>query len=223
MTQSDRFLITSEQQQISGIYVGLMTEIRDRLQSIDRSRHTALSVPMFGQDYLAAEYAMLQLRMICELIALACVVAHGDLEITRSGKFKRDFAADLIFRKLSEHHPDFFPDPVISVPGPNGFPDLQSRKNAMSKDEMIHLYRYCLDRLHRGKVKDILKGSKRIYNYDYLHESITKLSWLLDQHTIALFREDQRKAWVQMDCGGAVRWMWMVLGGRVRPGEGPPA
>ncbi len=74
--------ITSQENEISGIYVNLMAEVRDRLRSLDRSRRPEFSGPMFGEDYLAAEYGMLQLRMVCELVALGCVVAHGDLPLT---------------------------------------------------------------------------------------------------------------------------------------------
>ena len=65
---------------------------------------------MFGEDYLAAEYAMLQLRMVCAPIALECVVAHRDLPVPRGGKFKNEYSANAIFTKFGEFHPVFFPN-----------------------------------------------------------------------------------------------------------------
>lgn len=216
--------ITPQEDQISGIYVNLMAEIRDRLRSLDRSRHAELAKPLFGEDYLAAEYSMLQLRMVCELIALACVVAHGDMPVTRSGKFKNEYSADVIFKKLGDFHPDFFPKPIKSVPGRFGFPDLQGHDDGMIKDEMVKLYRYVLDRLHRDRVKNILSGKRRLYDYKYLDESITKLVWLLNEHIIVLSREDGRRAWVQMEAGnGQVRWNWLILQGPDIPSNDPRA
>lgn len=153
---------------------------------------------------------MLQFRMICELIALACIVAHGDVSMTRTGKFKKDYSADLIFKKLEDYHPEFFPRAVNPIPTPAG-PDLRPRTDAMTKEEMIKLYHHCHDKLHRGRVKDILRGNQRHYDYAYLAESFTKLGWLLDNHVITLCREDGREAWVQMDAGGKVRWQWLIF------------
>ena len=190
-----------------------MAEIRDRLAAIHNSRKGEISAAVFGQEYMAAEFAMLQLRMICELVALACVVAHGDVAITRSGKFKNDYSAEVIFTKLQAYHPDFFPKPVQEVQRPNGVSDLLDRTDAMTRDEMVKLYRYCLGRLHRDHVKNILKQKRKLYDYKYISDSAERLFWLLDQHIISLSRDDGRHAWVKMDAGGKVRWDWMILRG----------
>lgn len=52
------------------------------------------------------EFCFLQLRMLCELIALGCLTAHGDLE---AGKLKKSHKADQIIRRLEVLHPDFYP------------------------------------------------------------------------------------------------------------------
>jgi hypothetical protein len=206
--------ITPQESEIARVHVELMCEIRDRLRAVDRSRRPQFSKPMFDQEYLAAEFGMLQLRMVCELVAFACVSAHGDIPITRTGKFKKDYSADLIFRNLEHYRPGFFPEAVKSV-GPFDCPDLQPREGAMTRGELVKLYRYCLDRLHRGRVQDILEWNRREYDYRYLGESINKLLWLLDQHTITLLRDDGRRAWVQMDVNGKVRWLWMFDEGQL--------
>ena len=155
---------------------------------------------------------MLQLRMVCELIGFACVVAHGDVPITRSGKFKKDYSADTIFRKLEDYHSDFFPSPVKQVRTPEGFPDFQDRSDAMTRKELEKLYHYCHDRLHRGRVGDILAWTPRHYDHPYLWQSIAKLTYLLDEHVITLSREDGVRVWVQMDAGnGKIRWNWMLF------------
>ena len=52
------------------------------------------------------ELCFLQLRMLCELIALGCLTAHGDLE---TGKLKKAYEADEIIGRLQRLHPHFYP------------------------------------------------------------------------------------------------------------------
>jgi hypothetical protein len=48
--------------------------------------------------------------MICELIAMGCLVAHGDLD--HATKLRREWAADRIMEELEKLHPHFFPATV---------------------------------------------------------------------------------------------------------------
>jgi hypothetical protein len=57
------------------------------------------------------EFCVLEIRMVCELIALACVVAHGD-DIADSNKLEKEWQAGRIVSALERLHPGFFPVPV---------------------------------------------------------------------------------------------------------------
>jgi hypothetical protein len=57
------------------LYCGLMEEIKIRQQVISTILERKLSLPV----RVAHELCYLQLRMICELIAIGCLVAHGDI------------------------------------------------------------------------------------------------------------------------------------------------
>jgi hypothetical protein len=57
------------------------------------------------------EFCYLQLRVVCELIALAALIAHGDIEATRTNKLQALYQADKIVKALSEIHSDFYPQP----------------------------------------------------------------------------------------------------------------
>jgi len=149
--------ITPQENEIARVHVELMCEIRDRLRAVDRSRRPQFSKPMFDQEYLAAEFGMLQLRMVCELVAFACVSAHGDIPITRTGKFKKDYSADLIFRNLEHYRPGFFPEAVKSV-GPFDCPDLQPREGAMTRGELVKLYPTALTGFTGAAFKTSLNG-----------------------------------------------------------------
>jgi hypothetical protein len=49
---------------------------------------------------LLREYGFLQLRMLCELIALGCLVAHGDIEETKAPVLQNEYKAGVIVKRL---------------------------------------------------------------------------------------------------------------------------
>jgi hypothetical protein len=83
-------------------YSILMQEAKGRLSAID----TALAGRTGLPSGTICEFCFLQLRMLCELIALGCLTAHGDL---MTGKLRGTWQADKIIRDLEELHPKFFP------------------------------------------------------------------------------------------------------------------
>src|SRR3981081_1016837 len=108
-------MITKDQQSAMNIYSGLMDEMKIRLDAVE----FAISGLLQFHPIIHREFSYLQLRMICELIALGCLVAHGDIPATKSKTLRRAWSADEIFKALEKLHPDFYPHPVeqITVPG----------------------------------------------------------------------------------------------------------
>ncbi len=84
------------------MYKDLMQEIKERLYTIEDvlSGRTALQGP------LAHEFCFLQLRIICECISYACVIAHAYLKELQAPKFQKAWSADVLMKKLSELHQD---------------------------------------------------------------------------------------------------------------------
>src|ERR1700689_5024190 len=64
----------------------------------------------------ALELCYLQLRMICELIALSSLLAHGDIEAVSTRKTLTRYEADWILDRLFAIHPDFYPQPIRLEP-----------------------------------------------------------------------------------------------------------
>lgn len=48
---------------------------------------------------------------MCELIAIACLVAHGDINETHATKFRDRYEADRILKQLEGLLADFYPFP----------------------------------------------------------------------------------------------------------------
>ena len=56
------------------------------------------------------EFCFLQLRLLCELVALSCLVAHGTYPLCKPTRAeKKAYSADEIMKKLEELRPHFYP------------------------------------------------------------------------------------------------------------------
>src|SRR5690242_15713425 len=71
---------TKSQNDAMNLYAGLMTEIKVRINAINTGTMNQIPVP----PPLVKEFCFLQIRMICELVALGCLVAHGDISDTKN-------------------------------------------------------------------------------------------------------------------------------------------
>lgn len=123
--------------------------------------------------------------MICELIALGCLVAHGDLYQTK--KLKKEWAADKIIDEMEKLHPDFFPVAATQGREENGGHTLNGVKNCLSKKELIALYHECGNILHRGNVKKLLKTNMPIQiHFPDITARAQKLRDLLSVHIVTM-------------------------------------
>jgi hypothetical protein len=142
MTERDRVTLMER-------YRDIMLEIKERTLSIGPvvNGNTGLHGP------LAREFCFLQLRMICECIALSCLIAHGDIGRIRSPKYQRATSADLLMKLLEQLHADFYPHPVrlTITPGHTQVDDVT--EGFLTKAQLIRLVRYCGGKVHRGPIQ----------------------------------------------------------------------
>src|SRR5712664_2962101 len=95
--------VTQQQLDAASLYADLLEEAKGRIFSIDAAIGGRAGI----QGPLAREYAYLQLRMLCEVIALGCLVAHGDLSAAQATKLQKEYAADKIIKRLDGLHANF--------------------------------------------------------------------------------------------------------------------
>jgi len=114
------FVITSDPNnpdnpEVTDIYGELLSEVARRCDLVRGIMNYRL--PLHRQ--FAVEICFLEFRSICELIALACISAHGDMtEIREKERKLRDtYKADFIIRRLSEINADFYPIPIKRIRG----------------------------------------------------------------------------------------------------------
>jgi hypothetical protein len=144
----------------------------------------------------AFELGYLQLRLICEIIALACLVVHGDTPGARSAKMRSAHEADYILNSLERLHDNFYPQPGTIVPHPpTGWRAFVPSKAYISKRELVRLYWECGEHLHRGNYE----GARKFRKIDLkpIHKAALRIIALLKLHKIS-FLGSENEMWVTM-------------------------
>src|SRR6266850_2561007 len=98
-------MATGAQIEAMKLYVAILEETKVRIDCINTALNGRTTLP----ERSAVEFCYLQLRMLCELIAVGCLVVHGDIEGTKG--LRKAWAADEIMKRLEKLHPDFYPHP----------------------------------------------------------------------------------------------------------------
>lgn len=86
-------------------YLPLRHEVAIRIDLVAQ----ACEGPLNLAPSYAREYAYLQFRRICELVALGCLQLYGDLPRARSSAAQKEWNAEKIMRMLHEDYPHAFP------------------------------------------------------------------------------------------------------------------
>lgn len=167
-------------------YSGVMREIKQRVQTIE----WALNNKIRSNDYFTQEFCYLQLRFVYELIALACLVAHGD--IVDSQRVKTESAAGAILGALERLQPNFFPLPTVVSNNAGGGLLIRDRPNDdfLTKSELLELYGRTGNFLHRGTYRNIFEV-RRLHPIDFeeIQNQAQRIFNLLGSHSITLVRE----------------------------------
>jgi hypothetical protein len=178
-------ILTTEEKEACQIYQRIMDEIVIRVDAINR----ATGGMMILTSPMVHEFCFLQFRYICELIALGCLVAHGDIGATKSKTFRKMWAPNEIFQKLNELHASFYPYPTEVRPKEKHLElYLVGEKEAdfLTKTELVDLWNTCGKVLHKGGVKKLLAPKSPIQkNYPEIAKWSAKIVKLLTIHTIA--------------------------------------
>jgi hypothetical protein len=127
-------------------YTDLMQEIKERLYSIEDvlSERTELHGP------LAYEFCFLQLRIICECISYACVIAHAYIEELQAPKFQKEWSADALMKALDRLHQDFYPKPRKMTITNDGVHLDEISVPYLTRTDLKKLNGICGDKLHGG-------------------------------------------------------------------------
>jgi hypothetical protein len=178
---------------VLNLYCDLMAEIRIRYEAISEVSAGRGQI----NPHLGLEFCYLQLRLICELIALACLVAHGDVSGTRSGRLLKAFNAEFILSALSVLHPEFYPKPSeqVTLDGERAVRPITS--GYLQKPDLLKLYAECHGVLHRGRLKTLGPRMNQAVSFKPIAAWCDMIVRLLNHHQMPL-ADGVREIWVVM-------------------------
>lgn len=200
------------------VYALLMNEVRLRSEAV----HHAISGKTGLASWLAQEFAYLQLRLICETISLGCLIAHGEIEATKTNKLQTEWAADKILNRLGKLHADFYPHPhTMKQLGPGRFHLDWVREGFMTRAELVSTWHKCAGLLHRGTAKSLLKPENDFpYSFADIDQSMRKIATLLKVHRLALFDGKTQFLCIMKNDAGNVQ---VAITKAIPLSEAPPA
>jgi hypothetical protein len=144
---------TAADQAAMTTYKSIVEEAMLRLHSIPAMIDHAPGL----RPTLVREFAFLQLRLVCELIALGCLVCHGDLSASQSKRLQKSYVPAEILARLGELHPDFYPVPGSPIRTETGLHLDDYKRPFMTKADLIALWSKCGDHLHKGNLRKFLR------------------------------------------------------------------
>ena len=177
----------ANQRQLDAIcadYKALMVEARARVSSINNLLNDQREIP----SPFVREFGVLQIRMLCEIVALGCLVAHGDLveKASKSKELKKSFAPGMIFSELDKLNDDYFPIPIKPEKTETGWHMAKYDGGPFAtKADIRQIWNECGSILHRGSLKSLIKERTPVQrNFSDLSEWGQKLANLLNNHRI---------------------------------------
>ena len=173
------------------LYGNLMEEAKVRIELISQ----ILQGRGEFHQVVQREFCFLQLRMLCELVALSCLVAHGDISSLQAHKVGKAYSADEIMKKLEELRPDFYPKSINSKKTGEKFHEITALDpQPFPKADLLSLYGTTHRYVHRGSLRGLLATDVPIdtnFNAEGVHRWAQLFVNMLQMHLISISTDRQ--------------------------------
>lgn len=168
-------------------YRGFMSEVRIRLTALEENIVAVRAQPNDHSAFLRTEFCYLQMRFVCELIALAALAANSLSSQHASRKLLKTWQADQIFRQLQRINPHSYPMPVRETQKPEGGLHFEKKSGGvLQRDQLGTIYGACGNCLHRGTLARLSANQTTVYNLADLEKWSRSAKLLLAQHIVLL-------------------------------------
>lgn len=182
----------------AAMYAAFMEEIKQRSEAITASAFAIRNRTAGEPAYMRAEFAFLQLRYICELVALSSLAAHHSIGL--GSRLLKVWNAAEAFALLEQINPHCFPSSIRNIPDSKGVHNFHVVQGpaTLTRSDLAKIYAGCGAILHRGVIKDAVSRKAREYNLDSLNRWHRDIMELLKQHMI-LIRDPDRTLLVNFE------------------------
>jgi hypothetical protein len=167
----------------AGLYQAFMEEIKTRLGVIAEVVTVVKGDPQAPRAFLHAEFGFLQMRMICDLVALAVLAAHRPYGLT--DELLASWHARRALHDLSAINPLSFPRPAKVSRDETSVTVNIDDTDALKRKDLQDIYNKCGRMLHRGALKHIL-GQGKEYDIGKLDGWARKIGALLGHHALLI-------------------------------------
>ncbi len=137
-----------------GNYSAFMEEIKLRTPAIDRYMARFNIEAGVVEGFTDAEICILQVRYVCELIALSSAAVHNLIGIT--SRIRDSYQPGMIFKLLEGSNRNSFPHAVTYGAG---LASYEYKKGGMDLAELKKVYNDCGEFLHRGRSNMCLRAT----------------------------------------------------------------
>lgn len=173
------------------LYAALMEEVKVRFECLNSATKGKTQLPA----PVVRELCYQQIRFLCELVCLSCLVAHGDIAELKSHKLGRAYSADDIIKRMEALRPHFYPVAIKEkLIGKVGISNINREIEAiepapLGKGELLSIYGKTHKHLHRGSLNGIMSSDTAWdtkLDVDDIIRSGQKFADLLSNHVIAI-------------------------------------
>ena len=177
-------IVDPQLQEAVHVYCRFMEEVKMRLGAIQNTVKQITADPKGPDSILQCEFAYLQLRYVCELLALSALAAQKPYGLT--DVLLESFHARRALNDLSEINGNCFPRPV-KITRADGKISLDvSDIGALKRKELQRIYDKLGSRLHRGRFRQAFEGKPPVYDIKALDRWARKIGSLLSHHAMML-------------------------------------
>lgn len=161
--------------------------MKRRLGAVRTGYNSAVSNPDRQRAAIDLEHCFLQIRLSIEILAVATLCAHNEIEEFRTASLLKTWNAESLIKRLKHISDDAFPRPItVTEPGADGVADLFLHEHDRHRTQVLKLYSRCGECLHTGALRSILREGGRTYDPDEVRVALNFLIAWLDRHAILL-------------------------------------
>jgi hypothetical protein len=167
---------------IEKLYGAVMVEVKERMVILESILRNRVDIA----DFAKAELAAVQVRKNCELIAMGCVIAHGD--VPEASPLLKEWNLNELLKRIGKLNPLFYPRPFKPTVSPDQVYHIEwVTSGYLERHELLEAWGRCCDFLHsvsvRAKIREQVQDFAPIA-FDWA----TKTVILLQNH--AIFGQD---------------------------------
>jgi hypothetical protein len=171
-------------------YIAFMSELKARVDTIVEvvfSINPPSDERELRHNYFLFEGLYLQLRKVCEIIALSMLLVHRMDGTLSAMKLLQEYNAGRLINEITRLNPIGFPRSISEFDGKTDTEEaILELAPVFTAEDIRKLYHQCGDRLHMGSLHQLLSGRTRDLNQDVIKGWAGRFRQGLSNHMVVI-------------------------------------